>query len=118
MEAAWRRIGEMMTAVQTTKEKLVGSRSLSRCWRDRASVARAGCGESRIVFRARARGGTSAASKVLGTPRRNEHGAALARPGETAASARTAGSVYGWFTEGVDTLDLKEAKALLEELAS
>jgi predicted ATPase len=25
--------------------------------------------------------------------------------------------VYGWFTEGFDTLDLKEAKALLEELA-
>ena len=26
--------------------------------------------------------------------------------------------VYGWFTEGFDTLDLKDAKALLEELAS
>ena len=25
--------------------------------------------------------------------------------------------IYGWFTEGFDTLDLKEAKALLEELA-
>jgi predicted ATPase len=28
------------------------------------------------------------------------------------------GPVYGWFTEGFDTLDLKEAKALLEELAA
>jgi hypothetical protein len=27
-------------------------------------------------------------------------------------------SVYGWFTEGFDTLDLKDAKALLEELSS
>ncbi len=26
--------------------------------------------------------------------------------------------VYGWITEGFDTLDLKEAKALLNELAS
>jgi predicted ATPase len=26
--------------------------------------------------------------------------------------------VYGWFTEGFDTLDLKEAKALLNELAA
>jgi len=26
--------------------------------------------------------------------------------------------VYGWFTEGFDTLDLKEAKALLDELAT
>lgn len=25
--------------------------------------------------------------------------------------------IYGWFTEGFDTKDLKEAKALLEELA-
>ena len=26
--------------------------------------------------------------------------------------------VYGWFTEGFDTLDLKEAKALLEQLGA
>ena len=26
--------------------------------------------------------------------------------------------VYGWFTEGFETLDLKEAKKLLDELAS
>jgi len=25
--------------------------------------------------------------------------------------------IYGWFTEGIDTGDLKEAKALLEELS-
>ena len=25
--------------------------------------------------------------------------------------------IYGWFSEGFDTLDLVEAKALLEELA-
>ena len=26
--------------------------------------------------------------------------------------------VYGWFTEGFDTLDLKEARALFDELAA
>jgi hypothetical protein len=26
--------------------------------------------------------------------------------------------VYGWFTEGFDTLDLKEAKVLLDELGA
>ena len=26
--------------------------------------------------------------------------------------------VYGWFTEGFDTLDLKQAQTLLDELAS
>jgi hypothetical protein len=25
--------------------------------------------------------------------------------------------IYGWFTEGVDTTDLQEAKALLDELS-
>jgi hypothetical protein len=29
----------------------------------------------------------------------------------------TSAPVYGWFTQGFDTLDLKEAKALLDELA-
>jgi predicted ATPase len=27
-------------------------------------------------------------------------------------------TVYDWFTEGFDTLDLKKARALLQELAS
>ncbi len=27
------------------------------------------------------------------------------------------GPIYGWFTEGFDTADLQEAKALLEELS-
>jgi predicted ATPase len=26
--------------------------------------------------------------------------------------------IYGWFTEGFDTIDLKEAKALLDELSA
>jgi predicted ATPase len=26
--------------------------------------------------------------------------------------------VYGWFTEGFDTLDLKQAKTMIEELSS
>jgi len=29
----------------------------------------------------------------------------------------TLGKIYGWFTEGFDTADLKDAKALLEELS-
>jgi hypothetical protein len=42
-----------------------------------------------------------------------------APPGEVAQQAREPlAPVYGWFTEGFDALNLKEAKALLEELAS
>jgi hypothetical protein len=38
------------------------------------------------------------------------------RPADTEFIGDVA-SVYGWFREGFDTLDLKKAKALLDELA-
>ena len=37
--------------------------------------------------------------------------------GVTQTARELLAPVYGWFTEGFDTRDLKEAKALLEELA-
>ncbi len=38
--------------------------------------------------------------------------------GKPAEARELLAPVYGWFTEGFDTLDLKEAKALLEELTA
>jgi predicted ATPase len=38
------------------------------------------------------------------------------RQGKTAQARQLLGEIYGWFTEGFDTVDLKQAKALLEEL--
>jgi predicted ATPase/class 3 adenylate cyclase len=38
------------------------------------------------------------------------------RQGKREEARRMLAEVYGWFTEGFDTVDLKEAKALLEEL--
>jgi hypothetical protein len=35
--------------------------------------------------------------------------------GKHAAARQVLGDVYRWFTEGFDTVDLREAKALLEE---
>ena len=37
--------------------------------------------------------------------------------GRTAEARETLASVYGWFTEGFNTPDLKDAKALLDELS-
>jgi predicted ATPase len=37
--------------------------------------------------------------------------------GKRAEAHQVLGDVYGWFTEGFDTADLKAAKALLDELA-
>jgi predicted ATPase len=36
--------------------------------------------------------------------------------GKQDAALELLAPVYGWFTEGFDTFDLKEAKALLDEL--
>jgi predicted ATPase len=38
------------------------------------------------------------------------------RQGKRAAACRMLAEVYGWFTEGFDTADLQEAKALLDAL--
>jgi predicted ATPase len=37
--------------------------------------------------------------------------------GKRAAASDLLAPVYGWFTEGFDTVDLQEAKALLEALS-
>jgi predicted ATPase len=37
--------------------------------------------------------------------------------GKKAEARRMLAGIYGWFTEGFDTADLKEARALLAELA-
>jgi hypothetical protein len=46
----------------------------------------------------------------------DEHDAAMEGPGKRGEARELLGPVYGWFTEGFETLDLKEAKKLLEEL--
>jgi predicted ATPase len=38
------------------------------------------------------------------------------RQGKKTEARNLLAEVYGWFTEGFDTADLKQAKALLEEL--
>jgi adenylate cyclase len=38
--------------------------------------------------------------------------------GKTAEAHKLLSETYGWFTEGFDTKDLQEAKALLEALVS
>jgi predicted ATPase len=39
------------------------------------------------------------------------------KQGKRKQARKLLADIYGWFTEGFDTADLKEAKALLEELS-
>jgi predicted ATPase len=50
------------------------------------------------------------------TARRDEPCPPTGEQGRSAEARDLLAPVYGWFTEGFDTLDLKEAKALLNEL--
>jgi len=38
------------------------------------------------------------------------------KQGKKAEARQMLAEIYGWFTEGFDTADLKDAKALLDEL--
>jgi predicted ATPase len=40
----------------------------------------------------------------------------LAKQGRRDEARTKLGEIYGWFTEGFDTADLKDAKALLQQL--
>jgi predicted ATPase len=71
-----------------------------RCLRTAIEIAR-----RQSARMAELRATTSLAQLLAKQARRDEARAMLAE-------------IYGWFTEGFDTADLKEAKALLEELNS
>jgi len=42
----------------------------------------------------------------------------LAKQGKRREACTMLAEIYGWFTEGFDTADLKDAKALLDELST
>ena len=61
---------------------------------------------------------TRPASKILGPCAATNLARLWRDQGKVQQARELLAPVYGWFTEGFDTRDLKEAKALLEELAS
>ena len=64
------------------------------------------------------RGGAGAGGQVVGAACHDEPGAAAAGAGARRDEAREMlAAIYGWFTEGFDTPDLQEAKALLGALS-
>jgi hypothetical protein len=91
----------------------VGVRTQSHGWRTCAEVT---WRKRRGVFRPRTRYRPSTAGKVLGTARRDEHARLWHEQGKRDEARELLAPVYGGFTEGFDTRDLKEARKLLDEL--
>jgi hypothetical protein len=115
---AWRSIDEAMAAIETTKDK----------WWE-AQVHRV-AGE--VALKSPAPNAAKAEThfeRALAVARQQQAKSwelraamSLARlwrdQGKVREARELLAPVYGWFTEGFDTLDLKDAKALLEELTA
>ena len=114
---AWRCIDEAMKAVETTKERMVEA-EINRTAGEIAllspepDAAKAEAYFERALAVARQQQAKSwelRAAMSLARLWRDQ--------GKVQQARELLAPVYGWFTEGFDTRDLKEAKALLEELA-
>ena len=84
-----------------------------RSWAGQASAASRG----RSLLSSGARRCPPSAGEVSGATGSDEFESSVAATRQTCRSPPDAGRIYGWFTEGFDTPDLQEAKALLEALA-
>jgi class 3 adenylate cyclase/predicted ATPase len=114
---AWRCVGEAVTAVRATKEswyeaeiyRIAGEITLMSPPRDRAK-AQAYFEQALSVAREQqAKSWELRAAMSMARLWRDQ--------GKRQQAHDVLAPVYGWFTEGFDTLDLKEANALLEALS-
>ena len=115
---AWRCIGETMTAVETTKEtwceaevhRIAGEIALKSPQPDTVKAQAYFERALAIARQQQAKSWELRAAISMARLRRDQ--------GKPQQALELLAPVYGWFTEGFDTLDLKEAKALLAELAA
>ena len=113
---AWRCIGEAMTAMETTKEKwfeaevhrFAGEIVLTSPEPDATRVEAYFERALSIAREQQAKSWELRAAMSMARVWRDQ--------GKREQAHDLLAPVYGWFTEGFDTLDLKQAKALLDEL--
>jgi predicted ATPase len=115
---AWRCIGEAMTAVETTKETW----SEAEIHRNAGEIAVKSPEPDAAKAEAHFERALAVARQQQAKSWELRASMSLARlwrdQGRVEQARELLAPVYGWFTEGFDTRDLKEAKALLEELAA
>ena len=115
---AWRCIDEAMTAVETTKETWCEA-ELNRTGGEIALMAPdPDTAKAEVYFES----ALAVARQQQAKSWELRAAMSMARlwrdQGKVQQARELLAPVYGWFTEGFDTRDLKEAKALLEELAA
>jgi predicted ATPase len=118
LEDAWRCLSEAITAVETTKEKL-WEEEIHRSAGEIALLSPEPDAAKAEAYFKRALGVARAQQAKSWELRAAMSMARLwGDQGKRDAARGVLAPVYGWFTEGFDTLDLKATKVLLEALAS
>jgi predicted ATPase len=115
---AWRCVGEAITRMETTKEgwlespahRVAGEIALLEPKPDAVKAEAYFNRALDVARKQQAKSWELRASMSLARLWRSQ--------GKPRRARELLAPVYGWFTEGFDTRDLKEAKALLEELTS
>ena len=115
---AWHFVGEAMRAIETTKETWYEA-EVHRTAGEIALLSRdLYAGKAEVYFER----ALSVARQQQAKSWELRAAMSLARlwrdQGKVQEARELLAPVYGWFSEGFDTLDLKDAKALLEELAA
>ena len=116
-DQAWANIHEAMTAVETTKEnwceaeinRIAGEIALLGMEPDATKAEAYFAAALEIARKQKAKSWELRAATSMAR--------LLCAQGRLRAAHEILAPVYGWFTQGFDTLDLREAKLLLEELA-
>jgi predicted ATPase len=115
---AWRLIGEAATAIETSNEKWYEA----DIHRMAGEIAMKSPATDTVKAEAYFERALSVARQQQAKSWELRAAMSMARlwrdQGKREEARELLAPVYGWFTEGFDTLDLKEAKALLDELAS
>ena len=118
IDDAWRCIGEAITAVETTKQglfeaevhRVAGEIALASSEPDTAKAEAYFNHALAVARQQQAKSWELRAAMSLARLWRSQ--------GKPQQGRELLAPVHGWFTEGFDTRDLKEAKALLDELAA
>jgi predicted ATPase len=116
LDEAWRSIGEAVTAIETTKERwceaeanrIAGEIALKSPQRDTTKAEAYFERALAVARRQQAKSWELRAAMSMARLWRDQ--------GKWEEGRELLAPVFGWFTEGFDTRDLKEAKALLGEL--
>jgi predicted ATPase len=118
LDDAWRCLNEAMTGIDATKEtwhevevnRIAGEIALRSPQRDAAKAQSYFERALAVARQQQAKSWELRAAMSLARLWRSQ--------GKPQQARELLAPVYGWFTEGFDTLDLKEAKALLDQLGS